>query len=91
MKLQEVIENVLENYYTKHAQGEQLLISDLQELVDEGYLVPEGQSPYGVLETNYNKVVSQLEDTQDYVSRTYELEEEVSELNALLSKFSRTS
>lgn len=87
MKLQEVIENVLQDFYTKHEQGEALLIQDLQDLVDEGYLVPEENSPYGLLEDENRKLKSKLEDYQEESRRIYDLEEEIDELNALLVKF----
>jgi len=84
MKLQEVIENVLADFYTKHEQGEQLLIQDLQDLVDEGYLVPADKSPYGILSTDYVQLAEKYSDLTKEHNEQYD---ELKHIEALLQKF----
>ena len=73
MKLQSFIERILANYYSEHPQGEELLLLDLQMSIDEGFLVPDDNSPYGILESENENLKSKIHDLELYVE---ELEED---------------
>ena len=76
-KIQELVERVMTNYYSTHEQGEQLLIMDLEELVDEGYLVPKDGSPYGVLEDEVTELREEITQLKRLVE---DLEDEIEQL-----------
>lgn len=85
-KVQELVEQVMDNYYTSHKQGEDLLIIDLQNLVEEGYLVRSEDSPYGILQSENKELKEDLDIERQ---NTTNLEAEIVHLEALLAKFTK--
>lgn len=80
-KIQELVERVMTNYYSNHEQGEQLLIIDLEALVDEGYLVPAGESPYGVLRDEAENLRDEVRELKAEVE---DLEDVITELENMI-------
>ena len=86
-KIQDFVERVMAEHYTREVDdltGEVELIEDIQELVNEGYIVREGETPYGALEEELTRLKESFQMLDDHL---HEVETENEHLLALNHKF----